>query len=178
MEYIGEDDLEQFDLSLKKKKKKKIYNENNENKENNENNEDYMYSDLLARLYSNLRINNPEIIFRKKIIIPSPHLARLSKTKTMVLNFNVISVAIHRNPEHIKMFFSSELKCDCSIDANIHLIIKGRYLQNQIESIFKKYIYNYVSCHMCQTHDTVLIKDQLTRIYFLQCELCGSKRSV
>ena len=51
-------------------------------------------------------------------------------------------------------------------------------LQNQIESIFKKYICNYVSCHMCQTHDTILIKDQITRIYFLQCDLCGSKRSV
>ena len=102
----------------------------------------------------------------------------MGKTKTMILNFNTISLAIHRKPEHIKTFFSSELKCDCSIDANIHLIIKGRYLQNQIESIFKKYICNYVSCHMCQTHDTILIKDQITRIYFLQCDLCGSKRSV
>jgi translation initiation factor 2 subunit 2 len=182
-----DEDLKQFDLFLKKKKKKKNqYNENKENKENKENvenvenveNEDYDYTNLLDRLYSELRTNHPNLVSRKKIIVPCPQLARMGKIKTMVLNFNIISLSIHRQPDHIRSFFSSELKCDCSIDANIRLIIKGRYVQNQIESIFKNYITNYVSCHMCQTHDTILIKDQITRLYFLQCDLCGSKRSV
>lgn len=176
-----EEDLKQFDLCLKKKKKKKNqYNENKENVENVENveNEDYDYTNLLDRLYSELRTNHPNLLSRKKIIVPYPQLARMGKTKTMVLNFNIISLSIHRQPEHIRSFFSSELKRHCSIDANIHLIIKGRYLQNQIESIFKKYITNYVSCHMCQTHDTIIIKDQITRLYFLKCDVCGSKRSV
>lgn len=187
-EKYEDEDLKQFDLSLKKKKKKKNDKENHNNENNHNNNEnnentknedcDYDYTNLLERLYCDLRTNHPNLVSRKKIIVPCPQLARMGKTKTMVLNFNIISLSIHRQPEHIRSFFSFELKCDCSIDANIHLIIKGRYIQNQIESIFKKYITNYVSCHMCQTHDTVLIKDQITRLYFLQCDVCGSKRSV
>ena len=34
----------------------------------------------------------------------------------------------------------------------------------------------YVTCHTCRSPDTILQKD--TRIFFLQCETCGSRCSV
>ena len=34
----------------------------------------------------------------------------------------------------------------------------------------------YVTCHTCRSPDTILQKE--TRLFFIQCETCGSRRSV
>jgi translation initiation factor 2 beta subunit (eIF-2beta)/eIF-5 len=47
---------------------------------------------------------------------------------------------MHRLPEHVFSFFMSELATEGSIDANMRLVIKGRYVPKQIESLLKKYI--------------------------------------
>lgn len=36
----------------------------------------------------------------------------------------------------------------------------------------------YVSCNMCRNPETSLTRDSVTRLYFIQCESCGSRRSV
>ncbi|VEN59434.1 unnamed protein product [Callosobruchus maculatus] len=41
---------------------------------------------------------------------------------------------------------------------------------------FYRYIKEYVTCHTCRSPDTILQKD--TRLFFLQCETCGSRCSV
>ena len=48
----------------------------------------------------------------------------------------------------------------------------------QIESLLKKYIVEYVTCHMCRSPGTVLSRDSVTRLYFVKCETCKSTRSV
>ncbi|KAF8790818.1 Eukaryotic translation initiation factor 2 like protein [Argiope bruennichi] len=63
-----------------------------------------------------------------------------------------------------------------SVDANNQLIIKGRFQQKQIENVLRRYIKEYVTCHTCRSPDTILQKD--TRLFFLQCETCGSRCSV
>jgi len=178
-----EKDLEQFNLSLKKKKKKKIYNENNENNENKEIDEkdekqEYDYTYLLERLYTNLRQNNPNIINNKKLVIPPPSVIGISSKKTLVSNFFDIIRIINRNIEHVQSFFISELNSNCNIDSLSRLIIKGKYSQRQVESIFKKYITDYVICDSCNKSNTYLLKDQITRLYFLNCETCKSTKSV
>lgn len=40
------------------------------------------------------------------------------------------------------------------------------------------YIVEYVTCHMCRNPETSLTRDSVTRLYFIQCESCGSRRSV
>lgn len=42
--------------------------------------------------------------------------------------------------------------------------------------LFFRYIKEYVTCHTCRSPDTILQKD--TRLFFLQCETCGSRCSV
>lgn len=39
-----------------------------------------------------------------------------------------------------------------------------------------RYIKEYVTCHTCRSPETVLQKD--TRLFFLQCDSCGSRCSV
>lgn len=62
------------------------------------------------------------------------------------------------------------------MDGNSQLIIKGRFQQKQIENVLRRYIKEYVTCHTCRSPDTILQKD--TRLFFLQCETCGSRCSV
>lgn len=65
-----------------------------------------------------------------------------------------------------------------SVDANNQLIIKGRFQQKQIENVLRRYIKEYVTCHTCRSPQTLLQKDDQTRVVFLQCETCGSRCSV
>lgn len=182
IEEVGdkEEDLNQFNLTLKKKKKKKVVNNTNneELKDVKDDNEDYEYTYLLDRVFKDLREKNPHLISRKKYVMPVLQVLKLGTKKIMFANFNEVVSIMNRNPEHVKSYFASELSSECSIDANSRLIIKGKYGTKHIESILKKYIFEYVSCYMCRNPDTYIIKDSITRLSFLNCNLCKSTRSV
>ena len=62
------------------------------------------------------------------------------------------------------------------MDGNQRLVIKGRFQQKQIETVLKKYIVEYVTCKICKSAETLLSKEN--RLYFVQCQTCGSTRSV
>lgn len=83
---------------------------------------------------------------------------------------------LHRQPKHLLDFLLAELGTSGSVDGNSQLIIKGRFQQKQIENVLRRYIKEYVTCHTCRSPDTILQKD--TRLFFLQCETCGSRCSV
>ena len=83
---------------------------------------------------------------------------------------------LHRSQKHMQAFLLAELGTSGSVDANNQLIIKGRFQQKQIEVVLRRYIKEYVACQTCRSPDTILQKD--TRLFFLQCETCGSRRSV
>lgn len=95
----------------------------------------------------------------------------------------------------MQAFLLTELGTSGSVDAANQLIIKGRFQQKQIESVLRKYISKcitmnflqkhnksfvsteeYVACQTCRSPETILQKE--TRLFFLQCETCGSRRSV
>lgn len=91
------------------------------------------------------------------------------------LIFKII-FSLHRQPKHLLDFLLAELGTSGSVDGNSQLIIKGRFQQKQIEIVLRRYIKEYVTCHTCRSPNTILQKD--TRIFFLQCEDCGSRCSV
>lgn len=84
--------------------------------------------------------------------------------------------SLHRQPKHLLDFLLAELGTSGSVDGNSQLIIKGRFQQKQIENVLRRYIKEYVTCHTCRSPETILQKD--TRLFFLQCETCGSRCSV
>ena len=186
IEEVGEkeEDLDQFNLTLKKKKKKRvIHNEElkqdvKDVKDVKYDNEDYEYSYLLGRVFKELREKNPDLVSRKKYVMPVLEVLKLGTRKIMFANFNQVVSIMNRNLEHVKSYFSYELRSECSIDANSRLIIKGKYGTKHIESILKKYIFEYVCCYMCRNPDTYITRDSLSRVSFLHCNLCNSKRSV
>jgi translation initiation factor 2 subunit 2 len=171
---------EVYDFSdLKKKKKKKETTEQVTEqvlpKEGDE--RDYTYHELLSRVFGMIRQHNPELVGeKKKFTIPPPQVAREGTKKTLFANIVEICKRLHRSPDHLIQYLFAELGTTGSIDGNQRLLIKGRFQQKQIEIVLKRYIAEYVQCKTCRSPDTNLIKEN--RLFFLQCESCGSSRTV
>jgi translation initiation factor 2 subunit 2 len=195
-----------FDFAKKKKKKKKTitFDERNDNlyDENATGNQDdgsgqrvtddgrlegsnwvgtdrdYTYDELIEHVFSIIRANNPELNAgeKKRFVLKPPTVLRVGTKKTSFANFLEICKLVHRQPKHMQAFLLAELGTSGSVDANNQLIIKGRFQQTQIENVLRRYIKEYVACQTCRSPNTILQKE--TRLFFLQCEKCGSRRSV
>ncbi|CRL00294.1 CLUMA_CG013567, isoform A [Clunio marinus] len=182
-----------FDLGMKKKKKKKTEitellkdNKENEELENVEDNaitwagsdRDYTYDELLHRVFDIISEKNPDMAAgrKPKFVMRPPQVLRVGTKKTSFANFTEICKTLHRQPKHLLDFLLAELGTSGSVDGNSQLIIKGRFQPKQIENVLRRYIKEYVTCHTCRSPETILQKD--TRIFFLQCESCGSRCSV
>ncbi|XP_050350372.1 eukaryotic translation initiation factor 2 subunit 2 [Nymphalis io] len=139
---------------------------------------DYTYDELLERVFDIMREKNPSMVSGKKqkFIMRPPQVVRIGTKKTSFANFTEICKTLHRQPKHLLDFLLAELGTSGSVDGNSQLIIKGRFQQKQIENVLRRYIKEYVTCHTCRSPDTILQKD--TRLFFLQCETCGSRCSV
>ncbi|KAK3086327.1 hypothetical protein FSP39_016913 [Pinctada imbricata] len=139
---------------------------------------DYTYDELLTRVFDIIREKNPDMVAgeKKKFVMRPPQLFKVGTRKSSFANFAEICRLLHRQPKHVLAFLSAELGTSGSVDGNNQLIIKGKYNQKQIENVLRRYIKEYVTCHTCRSPDTLLQKD--TRIFFLQCETCGSRCSV
>jgi len=139
---------------------------------------DYTYDELLFRVFDIMRQKNPELGSgtKQKFVMRPPQVVRIGTKKTSFVNFMEICKMLHRPQKHLLDFLLSELGTSGSIDGNNQLIIKGRFQQKQIENVLRRYIKEYVTCHTCRSPNTLLQKD--SRIFFLQCEACGSRCSV
>ncbi|CAH1779765.1 unnamed protein product [Owenia fusiformis] len=139
---------------------------------------DYTYDELLTRVFDKMREKNPDMVAgeKKRFVMKPPQVMRVGTKKSSFSNFAEICKALHRQPKHLLAFLLAELGTSGSIDGMNQLIIKGRFQQKQIENVLRRYIKEYVTCHTCRSPDTILQKD--TRLFFLQCETCGSRCSV
>jgi len=187
-----------MDFSMAKKKKKskkkeldelladKLEDEKSEDKENVTDNSsswagsdrDYTYDELLQRVFEIIMDKNPDMAAgrKPKFVIRPPQVLRVGTKKTSFANFLDIASTLHRLPKHLLDFLLAELGTSGSMDGNQQLIIKGRFQPKQIENVLRRYIKEYVTCHTCRSPETILQKD--TRLFFLQCESCGSRCSV
>lgn len=138
---------------------------------------DYTYEELLERVFNIMREKNPNAGGPpKKLVMKPPQVVRVGAKKTSFVNFTEICKFLHRQPKHLLEYLMAELGTSGSVDGNNQLIIKGRFQQKQIETVLRRYIKEYVTCHTCRSPSTILQKE--TRLFFLQCETCGSRCSV
>ncbi|CAM9220544.1 unnamed protein product [Heterosigma akashiwo] len=173
-----------FDLSKKKKKKKK------KKKDDDEQGDDapsaassgskctYTYDELLERINDILHDKNPELSEKRRQTIKPPQMMRIGTRKTVWTNFQEICKSMKRNPEHVFQFVVSELGTEGSIDGKQQLVLRGRLYPKYIESLLRKYIVEYVTCQMCRAANTTLTRDQVSRLFFVHCQDCGSSRCV
>lgn len=137
-----------------------------------------LYAKLLGRIYDQLRKNNPDLLNPSRAYLRAPAVARVGTTRILWTNFDETCTMMKRDTEHVTRFFLTELGTTGSINGSAQFLIKGKFVPKYIESLLKKYINEYVTCSMCRGVDTKLARDPNTRMYFMTCESCGSKRSV
>jgi translation initiation factor 2 subunit 2 len=113
---------------------------------------------------------------KKRYTIVPPAVSREGSKKTAFSNVMDIAKRLRRSSEHLLQYLFAELGTTGSLDGSQRLIIKGRFQQKQIENVLKKYIVEYVTCKTCKSADTLLTKEN--RLFFVQCESCGSTRTV
>lgn len=138
---------------------------------------DYSYITLLDKAFQQIRAANPETE-RKKQTLPVPVLTRAGPRKSIWNNFKQTCDILQRGPEHLMSYICAELGTEASLDAQQQLVIRGKYMSKQAESLLKSYISEYVACSTCHNPTTTLSKDSVTRLVYLDCSTCGSKRSV
>ncbi|KMT17413.1 hypothetical protein BVRB_2g038680 [Beta vulgaris subsp. vulgaris] len=138
---------------------------------------DYVYEELLGRVFNVLRENNPELAGdRRRTVMRPPQVMREGTKKTVFANFTDLCKMMHRQPEHVMSFLLSELGTSGSLDGQQRLVVKGRFAPKNFEGILRRYVNEYVICNGCKSSDTILSKEN--RLFFLRCEQCGSARSV
>lgn len=137
--------------------------------------EDYSYETLLHRAFEMIG-DKPDQKRSKRMPLPEAYLVGTSKT--LWSNFPVIVKALNRNPQHLLTYVIVELGTTANLDGSGRVVIKGRFMVKQLESLLKKYIDEYVVCKTCKGRDTILKREN--RLHFLVCQspVCGSSRSV
>ncbi|KAG2311244.1 hypothetical protein Bca52824_022801 [Brassica carinata] len=138
---------------------------------------DYIYDELLGRVFNILRENNPELAGdRRRTVMRPPQVLREGTKKTVFVNFMDLCKTMHRQPDHVMNFLLAELGTSGSLDGQQRLVVKGRFAPKNFEGILRRYVTEYVICLGCKSPDTILSKEN--RLFFLRCEKCGSGRSV
>eukprot|EP01097_Dermamoeba_algensis_P002967 TRINITY_DN2183_c0_g1_i3.p1 TRINITY_DN2183_c0_g1~~TRINITY_DN2183_c0_g1_i3.p1 ORF type:complete len:236 (-),score=71.94 TRINITY_DN2183_c0_g1_i3:170-820(-) len=137
---------------------------------------DYTYEELLQRVFEQINEEKPEKPDTKLTKIKPPQVFRVGTKKTMWANFLDNCASLKRPTEHVLQYALAELGTNGNTDGQNQLVIKGRFQPKQIESVLRHYFSEYVCCRTCKSGDTLLEKEN--RLYFIQCQHCGSRRSV
>ena len=100
------------------------------------------YNLLLSRFFTMLNAHNPDLMSSgsKSYKIPPPQCLREGNKKTIFANIAEICRRMKRSDEHVTQFLFAELGTTGSTDGSRRLVIKGKFLQKQIESVLRHYI--------------------------------------
>jgi len=129
------------------------------------------YEDLLKKAYTN--ITEPTE-FEDRFTVPAARVFIEGKT-TVLENFAEITSTLRRDQDHLMKHLLGELGTAGKIDGT-RAIFSGKFEQEQINSIIKGYVDDYVVCSECGKPDTRLVKTE--RVLMLQCDACGGHRPV
>ncbi|KAL5741163.1 hypothetical protein ACOSP7_027895 [Xanthoceras sorbifolium] len=200
LEITDGDGVESSFLGVKKKKKKKpveddILNDKDADLESDSDGEerveesglhqypwkgsdrDYIYEELLSRVFDSLHENNPELAGdRRRTVMRPPQVLREGTKQTVFVNFMDLCKTMHRQAEHVMTFLLAEMGTSGSLDGQRGLVVKGSFAPKDVEGILRRYINEYVLCNSCRSPDTILTKENC--LFFLRCEQCGSGQSV
>lgn len=154
-------------LTLRKKKKQKSDKTNRIN-ESVSDFEIYLFS--LHRIYEKIGEQTDRKI---KFLIPN---VCPDGKKTRITNLIEMSEKMNRNSDHLIQFIRTEFRTTTSMNAYNHLVVRGKYRQQHIESIIRSYLKSYVICCSCFSFDTRMVREN--RLNFIECKMCASKNSV
>jgi translation initiation factor 2 subunit 2 len=138
----------------------------------------YSYESLLSRVRDMIEEKTPDLGKRSAITLRPPQVQRVGSKKVAFLNFADTCTQLGRSQDHVFQFFIAELGSTGSITSDQALVLKGPYNTKHIETLLRKYISEYVQCHMCKSAKTVFNRDAAARLSQISCLNCGASRTV
>ena len=72
----------------------------------------------------------------------------------------------------------SELGCEGNIGSTNEMVLVGGYQAKHFLRLIRKYIEEYVRCKDCRGYDSVLEREDKTRLTYLRCNICKANRVV
>jgi len=133
----------------------------------------YNYEWLLNRAYSSL----PKKTFMKRkerFVIPRAEVI-ISGKKTFITNFKQICETVNRDPKIVLKFLLKELGSPGEFTDQA-AIIQGEFPSKTINTLVNRFVKDYVICPVCNSPDTILIKER--KIMYLKCMACGATSPV
>jgi len=94
--------------------------------------------------------------------------------QTFVKNFNDITKALRRDPQHLARYLFKELAVPGSFSQELSL--QGKFSVDFINKKIDAYTKEFVICEECGKPDTNLIKTD--RLFTMKCEACGARKPV
>ena len=129
----------------------------------------YDYKELLKRVHKNIAIK-PSSEDRFKL--PQVEIFYEGNT-TVIKNFDKISDAVNREPEHILKFLLGGVGSAGERDGG-RVIFQGKIPASTVQEKLKDYIEFFVICSECGKPDTHLVKRG--RNMMVRCDACGAIR--
>ena len=129
------------------------------------------YEELLRRARSQLP---QKVLEHKRFEIPRPRCSVIGM-RTIVHNFKELSDTLNRDPQHLLRFLSKEMATSGTVEGS-RAIFKGKFGQDSVERLIRRYTEEFVICPVCKRPDTKIVKER--RLYFLLCEACGARSSI
>ena len=121
-----------------------------------------------------------------KLNLDPPHWERQGGARTVWTNFGRIVEQLKRPMEHVRKFVSNELATETSVTqqnpllgpvmSNNQLVLFGKFIGSNFESILRSYIKQYCKCSNCGNFSTMLQQDSNTDI--VVCSFCGRNNMI
>jgi translation initiation factor 2 subunit 2 len=120
------------------------------------------------------------MILRCQTPISIPHADLIvGQSRTILMNWKSyvrLFRALTRDPHLFQQYINEYYSCQSSINQREQLTLNIRTTKTTFDNILKKFLDEYVTCLLCQTAQTHLIKSD--GIWRIECQLCGSQRTV
>jgi len=188
-------------VTLPKKKKKRKKKKQNQKKEvkydaealtKSDSNQVYPYTYLLNRIFLQLkpiREMNPQCsttAANKRFVCPPPNIQQAGRNKSLFVNFREVRDSLQRKNETVQWFFEliknfilRELRTGGSVgEERCMLTFKRRVTKPEVQATLMKFIRQYVVCGNCQSTDTRLDRESVTKLLRMHCTTCGATQSV
>ena len=139
-----------------------------------------------SELFEPIAVHCTQKAMVTKLNLDPPHWERQGGARTVWTNFGRIVEQLKRPMEHLRKFVSNELATETSVTqqnpllgpvmSNNQLVLFGKYVGANFESILRSYIKQYCKCSNCGNFSTMLQQDTNTDI--VVCSYCGRNNMV
>jgi translation initiation factor 2 beta subunit (eIF-2beta)/eIF-5 len=140
----------------------------------------YDYDRLLARCLERQEHDRTEMILRCQTPVTIPHADLIvGHSRSVLVNWKSyirLFRALNRESQLFQQYINQYYGCQSSINQREQLTFNVRTTKTTFDHVLRTFLDAYVTCVACQKAQTHLIKSD--RLWFVECQLCGSQRSV